>query len=159
TLLVAVAARGRVVAVGRERRARSWALSGAVLLGAVLTANAVARLQVVAGGANDITLTTYEVALCLLASGLLVGLLRAPWEHAAVTDLVVDLGESRSGTLRDALARALGDPTLQVGYWLPDTGTYVDGAGRRLDLPDSGAARAVTRVERDGQPLAALVHD
>ena len=48
----------------------------------------------------------------LLAVGLLVGLVREPWARTQVADLVVDLGDARSGTLRDALADALGDPAL-----------------------------------------------
>jgi len=90
---------------------------------------------------------------------LLVGLIRAPWERAAVTDLVVELGEARSGTLRDALARALGDPTLEVGYWVPGRNGYVDASGRDLTIPAPGAERRVTRIDRDGQRVAALVHD
>jgi signal transduction histidine kinase len=97
--------------------------------------------------------------LCSLAAGLLAGLLRWPWERAEVADLVVELGEARSGTLRDELARALGDPSLQVGYWLPESAAFVDAAGRPLAVPDPGAGRAATVVERDGQPLAVLVHD
>ena len=51
---------------------------------------------------------------------LLAGLLVAPWQRDAVADLVVELGEARSGTLRGQLSRALGDPSLEIGYWLPD---------------------------------------
>ena len=76
-----------------------------------------------------------------------------------MTDFVVELSEVRSGTLRDSLARALGDPSLMVGYWLPDAGVYVGADGARLVLPQPGEPRAVTLVERDGHPLAALVHD
>ena len=76
-----------------------------------------------------------------------------------MTDLVVELGDVSSGTLRDALARALGDPTLRVGYWLAETGAYVDGAGERVELPEPGSPRAVTSIERDGRPLAVLIHD
>ena len=54
------------------------------------------------------------VAVCV---GLYVRL-RGP--AATVADLVVELGETRSGSLGDRLARALGDPTLEVGYWSPD---------------------------------------
>ena len=79
-------------------------------------------------------LVTY-VTLCIVAISLFAALLSAPWERAAVTDLVVELGEARSGTLRDELARALGDPTLEVGYWLPDAGAFVDSDGRPLSLP------------------------
>jgi signal transduction histidine kinase len=110
-------------------------------------------------GAKETSLLVYQAALCALAIALLAGLIRAPWERAAVTDLVVELGEVPSATLRDALARALGDPTLDVGYWVPQQAAYVDASGRRFDLPPAGAVRRVTRIDRDGQPLAALVHD
>jgi signal transduction histidine kinase len=73
--------------------------------------------------------------------------------------LVVELGQARSGTLRGALARALGDPSLEIGYWLPDRRVFVDASGRVLSLPDPDSARSVTVVEREGQPVAALVHD
>lgn len=77
-----------------------------------------------------------------------------------MTGLVVDLGEpATGGVLRDRLARALGDPTLVVGYWLPGQGQYVDEAGRPVALPAGGAGRAVTPVEEDGRPVAVLVHD
>src|SRR5206468_2802674 len=36
---------------------------------------------------------------------------------------------------------------------------FVDSEGRPFFLPDEGAERSVTMVERDGEPIAALVHD
>ena len=59
----------------------------------------------------------------------------------------MELGETRSGTLRDGLARALGDPTLEVAYWAPATGSYVDAAGRRVDI-SPGPERRVTPIDR-----------
>jgi signal transduction histidine kinase len=158
-LLVAVCARSYSRAVGPARRARLLALRAAAGLGLALAGGAVARLAVPAGEANDPSLLALEATLCALAGGLLAGLLSASWERGAVTDLVVELGESRSGTLRDELARALGDPTLEVGYWLPNEGAFVDSEGRPFALPDPGSQRLVTRIEREGQPVAALVHD
>ena len=72
---------------------------------------------------------------------------------------MVELGEARAGTLRGELSRALGDPSLEVGYWVPETGAFVDSEGQVLSPPDPGSKRSVTIVERDGQPVAALVHD
>jgi signal transduction histidine kinase len=95
----------------------------------------------------------------VLAGGLLAGVLVAPWQQAAVADLVVELGEAKSGTVRGQLSRALGDPSLEIGYWLPDRAGFVDAAGRVLSLPDAGSGRSVTVVEGEGQPVAALVHD
>ena len=158
-LLVAIAAREYARAVGRSRRARvgaTWATSG---LGLVLTAGAAARLAMPSGNAVAPASFAYQVVLIAIAGGLLVGLISASWERAAVTDLVVELGEARSGTLRGELASALGDPTLEVGYWLPEADAFVDSDGRPLSLPESGSQRSVTRVERDGRPIAALVHD
>jgi signal transduction histidine kinase len=158
-LLVAVCARLYIRAVGPSRRARLLALEAAVGLGLVLAGGAAARLTVPAGDANDPSLLALEATLCALAGALLAGLLSRAWERASVTDLVVELGESRSGTLRDELARALGDPTLEVGYWLPNAAAFVDSEGRAFALPDPGSERSVTRIEREGQPVAALVHD
>jgi signal transduction histidine kinase len=81
-------------------------------------------------------------------------------QSGAVGELMARLGETpRRGELRDALSRALGDPSLELVYWLPDDERFVDADGRPVDLPEPGAARAVTKVERDGQVVAALVHD
>jgi signal transduction histidine kinase len=73
-----------------------------------------------------------------------------------MADLVIDLEAGRSGSLRDALASALGDPTLKVGYRVGQG--YVDAAGRPLVLPPA-PPRAMTRLQRAGEPLAVLVHD
>jgi signal transduction histidine kinase len=105
-------------------------------------------------------LWAYEVVIGLVAVWLFADLLWGRWTQAAITGLVVDLGElGDAGTLRDRLARALGDPSLVVGYWLPGEGRYVDEAGRPVQLPSAGAERAVTPIAQDGEPVAALVHD
>jgi signal transduction histidine kinase len=158
-LLLAVCAREYVQAVGRARRARLIALQAAAGLSLMLAGIAAARLLLPPEEVSSLTLLLYEVALCVLAGGLLAGLLVAPWQQTAVADLVVELGEVRSGTLRGELSRALGDPSLEIGYWLPDRAVFVDAEGRVLALPDAGSGRSVTTVEREGQPVAVLVHD
>ncbi len=158
-LLVAVCARDYVRAVGGARRARLIGLQAAAGLSLVLAGTAAARLLLPPEEVSGPTLLVYGVALCVLAGGLLAGLLVAPWQRAAVADLVVELGEARSGTLRGELSRALGDPSLEIGYWLSDRAVFVDAEGRVLSVPDAGSGRSVTMVEREGQPVAALVHD
>jgi len=154
-LLLAVCARSHSRAVGPARRARLTALRAAAVVGFALAGGAAARLAVQGGDAGEPSLLALEAALCAAA----VALLSRSWEHAAVTDLVIELGESRTVTLRDELARALGDPTLDVGYWLPDQGVFIDSEDRPLALPTPGARRSVTLIEADGRPVAALVHD
>jgi signal transduction histidine kinase len=77
-----------------------------------------------------------------------------------VAGLVVQLGEQ--GTLvdlRTALARALGDPSLELAFWYPAEERYVRADGRQLELPGEGDERRSTFVEHDGQPIAVLLHD
>jgi signal transduction histidine kinase len=100
-----------------------------------------------------------ELAAATVALAFLAGLLRTRLARGGVARLVVDLDESAGeGGLRDALARALRDPTLEIAYWLPGRGTYADAAGHPVRLPDR-QERTVTVVERDGRRIAALVHD
>jgi signal transduction histidine kinase len=158
-LLVAVATRGYTRAAGRERRMRLAALQATGALATVVTAVAVVRLTAPVQAVGAATLHAYQAALCGLSVGLLVGLWRWPWERAEVADLVVELGQMRSGTLRDQLARALGDPSLQVGYWTPQQAGFADSNGRLITIPEPDSGRSATVVERDDQPLAVLVHD
>jgi signal transduction histidine kinase len=77
-----------------------------------------------------------------------------------VAGLVVELGRpTASADLREALARTLGDPSLELAYWFGAENCYVDGEGRAVTLPDPESARSSTFVERDGQPIAVLLHD
>jgi signal transduction histidine kinase len=159
TLLIAFTVHQYTRSVGPYRRAGRVALSAAIVLGFLLGGEAIARLALPTGAASGALLHAYEVTLGAIAVGLTAGLLSASWERATVTDLVVELGEARSGPLRDQLARALGDPSLQVGYWVPESAGFVDADGQPFPLPDPGPERSTTRIERDGQPMAVLVHD
>ncbi len=158
-LLLAVCARSHSTTVGPTRRARLVALWAAGGVGLALAGGAVARLTVRDGVASDPSLLALEATLCALAGGLLAGLLSRSREHGAVTDLVIELGENRGRTLRDELARALADPTLEVGYWLPGRRVFVDSEDRPLALPEPDTGRSTTLVEGDAGPVAALVHD
>ncbi len=77
-----------------------------------------------------------------------------------VGGLVVELGQpSTSVGLGEALARTLGDPSLELAFWFPAEECYVDGNGVPVKLPAEDSGRRATVVERDGQPIAALLHD
>jgi signal transduction histidine kinase len=99
------------------------------------------------------------VSLTALPLAMLWGLLRARLARVHVSELVVHLEETPVDGLRDEIAVALEDPTLAVGFWIPDRGIYVDSAGSELAVPEDGGERAVTLIEHDGAPLAVLVHD
>lgn len=154
--LMGFVARGYVGSAGRLRRLRRSALAGTAVFTAVLVAGVVVRSTVGDADAADAIRVLYQAALCCSALVLTAGL--PAGDASMVVDLVVELGETRSGTLRDALATTLGDPTLEVGYWDPQAG-YVDAEGRMVAIPPPGAARSATFVERAAQPFAVLVHD
>jgi signal transduction histidine kinase len=98
-------------------------------------------------------------AIIALPLALMAGLLRARLARAEVGSLVLELERTPPRGIRDALARALGDPTLEVAFWLPERQAFVDAAGRPVELPGDQRRRAVTRLEHEGAPVAALVHD
>ena len=100
------------------------------------------------------------VALAAVPAVFLVGLLRLRLARSAsVGGLVLELGASGStGGLRGALARALGDESLELAYWMPEAAAYVDADGHPVELHPDGA-RATTVLSRGGRPVAALVHD
>jgi signal transduction histidine kinase len=105
------------------------------------------------------TLFWWEVlAFIALPIALVDGVVRARLAHAGVGDLMVELEGTSSQRLGDALARALRDRTLEVVYWLPDRSEYVDSSGNVIRLP-TNEGRAVTKLENDGEPVAALIHD
>jgi signal transduction histidine kinase len=89
----------------------------------------------------------------------LVGLLSSWLASVHVADLVREVDRVPPNELQAALARAVGDPSLEVAFWLPERGVYADAEGQRVELPGEGSGRGVTALEHDGEPLAALVHD
>ncbi len=96
----------------------------------------------------------------LAPAAFLIGLLSARLARSTLADLLVDMrAEPKPADLRDALARALRDPSLTLAYWLPEFHSWSDVEGRAVALPAAGAGRTATLVEHDGQPVAALVHD
>jgi signal transduction histidine kinase len=99
------------------------------------------------------------IAFTAVPLAFLAGLLRQRLARSAVGDLVVELSETATPPdLREALSRALRDPSLRIGYWLPDSDRYVDVEGRVFELPTNGELVS-TVVEHGGQRVAVLVHD
>jgi signal transduction histidine kinase len=160
SLVLVTTVRGYALAPGPEHRARVVAMFAAVAVALPLAIGSVERLRGAEPNVEQAVLWGYEVALVLIAVGFLLDLLRGRWAQAAVTRLVVDLGEnSETGTLRARLAHALGDQSLTIVYWLPETKGYVDERGAPVAAPDAGSGRAVTLIEQQGERIGALVHD
>jgi signal transduction histidine kinase len=95
-----------------------------------------------------------------LPIAVLAVLLQRRLARGAVADLVVDIGiRTEPVDLQAALGRALGDSSLQLAYWVPATGRFVDADGSAVTVSGPGEARVATLVQRDGETVAALIHD
>ena len=92
--------------------------------------------------------------------GFVTGQLQSQTSEATAGRLVTELGQvSTPDEFEHRLRSALRDPGLVVLHWSDSAGIYLDGAGRPATLPKEGKDRAVTRLERQGRPMTALVHD
>jgi signal transduction histidine kinase len=158
-LLVVVAARWRR-ASGPLRRSLSPVLLPTEGLLAILFVSTVTVIVPVSDAFREWMDVAQLFARTVFPIGFLVGILRTRMARSAVADLVVELGTMPApDRLRDALAGALHDDSLQVGRWSAGDGAYLDAAGRPLELPGPDVARGVTLLARDGAPLAAILHD
>jgi signal transduction histidine kinase len=99
-------------------------------------------------------------ALTLPAAALTIATLETLYRVLGViTHAALVPRAAASGPVREILAESLGDRTVSVAYWLPDRRGYFDEHGRPVSLPDPGSGRAWTTVERNGRPVAAIIHD
>jgi signal transduction histidine kinase len=108
---------------------------------------------------ENIRRTTFFV-IGLAPFAFLAGLLDARLARTSVGELFVELRtDPPPAELRDALARALRDPSLELVYWLPEFDSYADLDGRGVTLPSEASGRATTLIDLDGVRVAALIHD
>ncbi len=62
--------------------------------------------------------------------------------------------------LRELIAKALSDPSVELAYRDPGVETgWVDGGGKPIPAPRDGPGRCCTAIIADGRPVAAIVHD
>jgi signal transduction histidine kinase len=144
------------------RSAQGWSRRAMVPM--VWISCAVGVEQILTGGAFNLqlsSLVSFGLAPLVLLTGpalFVASTIRARTARGAVGAAVVDLEPGAPPTrLRDTLARALGDSTLQLAFRLPDGAGYLDTTGQVVDPARPGPGRAVTPVtEASG---AVLVHD
>src|SRR5215468_1016093 len=152
-----------VRASGPGRRALAPVLWATAPTGAWVILDQLSNRNLVSAGLDHAIYTLGYLVLTALPFGFLIGLLRVHLRRGAVGNLVVELGgpAGPQAGLRQALARVLGDPSLQILYRVPGAGSgeFVDDAGHPAALPGADAGRSVTVLDRDGTPVAALIHD
>jgi signal transduction histidine kinase len=141
-----------------ERREVTWVLlaGNATLL--ALTVTVVDDL--LGNPLNSGPAKVWFLTLALVPIAVLATFVRRRLARGSVAGLVVRLGAPTApADLRAALARALGDPSLELAYWFPAEARYVTPDGRPVHKPGADSGRGSTVVERDGTPIAMLLHD
>lgn len=102
----------------------------------------------------------WTIAWWALPASILVALSRTRASRWNLGELVERLARRPPPLgLRDALADALGDPSLELGFWVESSGGWRDVHGRPLHPRAGGAARATMELRRGGERQALLVHD
>jgi signal transduction histidine kinase len=156
-----------IVAVGIVRLVETASRSGgstlatyvlAVLLGLVLVGASAGRL--VGSPVEEAGLFAYQVILAATVLSLVADVLWRASSPGVLARFVVDLGSAaEAGTLRDRLARAVGDPSLTLGYAVDGAHGWVDDAGDPIRRPPATADRAVTPIAVGGVELGFVGHD
>ena len=141
---------------GAARRAQAPLLVGA-LLALPLTAVTFAQQTLTGQDPSTVLGTVARALIGSVALGFVAAIAWSRLRRTQASDLVVELRSTGALTLRDRLAHALGDSTLQLAYRLDD-GRYVDEAGQPAALPDR-PDRTVTLLTASDEVVAALVHD
>lgn len=118
-------------------------------------------LPAYAGAAGVLKLADGVVTLAVPAA-ILIGQITAD-RLAATTTSRIALGTSGTpmnlAAIETMIGDALGDQTVRLALWDPHRSAYVDVSGAPTELPRPDATRRVTEVTREGQPVAALLHD
>ena len=148
-------------ATGARRRIEIPVLLPAAVAVALFGARALhgAERGFLSNDPTDRALWAVQVAtLLLVAASVAWRRVHARRIRGRVARLVVDLGRSaRPGGLREQLAQAFGDPSLELLHARDDEAGWIDGDGRAAELPH-GPERQVTRLLAGGRELSAVVH-
>jgi PAS domain S-box-containing protein len=132
-------------------------LSGAAVLTALL---AVLALDFVWDPAAQVVMWLLFALLLTVPAAFLAGLLRTRLAAADAGRFLIDApAEGTPAETQEDLRKALGDPTLELAYWLPERNAYVDIAGNSYELPPDGEGRMTTPIAYEDRPVAALIHD
>ncbi len=143
---------------------RNWkALPGGVLFGVATVSYYVLRRQHPLEDPSHAGYATVFILRCasvvLIAIGLAAVLLDTTRRRRSVARIVATLDEAPPvGGLDSALARALGDTSLRICYWLPAAGRYVDADGREVPDPSTDTSVTATPLVRNGQTVAVVSH-
>jgi signal transduction histidine kinase len=161
--LIAISAARLIRGSPAARRTLALVAAPAIVFAGSLSARAIAlQVATVEDPLNSALFAIFavgSVAITFLAAGLLWAVLRTRLQRRAVDRIVANLDAAPApGSLQSALAQALGDHELQIAYWLPESGQYVDANGQTVAEPVATPGRTMTRLVRNERTIAVIAH-
>jgi PAS domain S-box-containing protein len=110
----------------------------------------------------DADLTEVLALVALVSTPALVvaffaGLIR--WRIAAHNAWRQLTAGGEASHVRDLIAEAVKDPSVEIGYWGGRERRWIDEEGRPFALPPAGSVRAVNEVSSKGHLMAIIVHE
>jgi signal transduction histidine kinase len=154
-----LAARVRRASPARRRVLAPLGLYGIV---AVLATPVLGVIAPTAGLSLIGVISLQVIVLGLVPVAFLAGLLRGGFARTAeIAELGSWLGAdaARRPSLDSALARALGDDSVQLAYWLPGQEAYTSADGIPVLLPGAGSSRASAEISLGERRIGAIVYD
>ncbi|MCB0868289.1 MAG: histidine kinase dimerization/phosphoacceptor domain-containing protein, partial [Solirubrobacterales bacterium] len=111
--------------------------------------------------AEDVAGAISTLNAAVLPFAFLVGLARSKLVRGQALGRMLErvAHESDPVKMQEAVAVALGDPSVELIFWLPATRQYVDARGLPTSEPDTDSGRATSVVSMEGRKVALIVHD
>lgn len=134
---------------------------GAVTLVVVAIVGFLGGFDLPGPGIDALSGVIQPALLLVLPLTFLYGLLRGGFARVGeVRDLTSRIADGSIGPsrLREAIAQAIGDPSVALAYWVEPSG-YVDADGGAVALPAPPTRRAAVDVVSDGRRVGAIVYD
>lgn len=119
-------------------------------------------IQPLTGISHTATAAMQVIALSLVPVAFAAGMRRGGFARTSeIQELGAWLGADTASrpSLEQALARALGDASVRLAYWVPAQHAYSGADGRPLAVPGAGHGRAASEISMNGRRVGAIIYD
>ena len=149
----------RVMAVDRKQRRVLLPIYACGTVVVVLVTSVYEILHAIGFAPSPVVDVFQIVILSLVPVAFVTGVLMGGFARTGELDELAEwLGSAGARPdVRNAVARALGDPSVQLGYRFGEG--WVDADGIAVQLPASESGQAASFVEIDGRPVGAISYD
>ncbi len=132
----------------------------AVAVAAMLLLTALLLSRAAGSNASAALGAAYTSAVLAVPVAVIAGLaLERLYLGRALAGLVQHLANQPHADPEALIGSAVSDPSLRIAYRRRGPLSYVDSSGRSIDPPEQASDRAISWIECNGRPVAAVVYD